>query len=630
LGLALGSVGVTWAHPGLVRSEPAASSTLEQAPRQVSVWFDEAIEPDYGNLSVFDGQGRRVDNLDTRFLPGAQPGLTTSLPELPKGSYVVVWRVVSVGDGHAVGDAFSFGIGVPPDLGAAAAAGAQADVPLDWTAHLIRFLGLLAPLVLVGAVTFRGLVWGPALRLARQAGALRAEDERRLAAEQRRYLTVLADTLVAALVIGVLGALYVQARATGVLFWQVLATRWGVLWSVHAAAALLAAIWLEGLLDGRRPAWLAWSLVLALLATTTLTSHSSAKPGLLGPLADFVHQLSAGVWLGGLASLVFALLAVRLAGLEADLANRLRGEWMARFSGLAAASVGLVLASGLVLGWQQVGNWSGLVLSQYGQTLLVKLLVAAVALAFGAYNALATPRRAVAGNGGRSPLWIALESGAVMGVVFVAAVVTDLPPAIAKQAAGLAPGQSAQVLVLPARSPELLVTAQLQPARLGSNVFEVSAAHRDGEPVRGAKVELFFEPVGGGALSSTLALGESPAGDGRYRASGDGLTRAGPWQVLVTIREPGTATAEYANFDLDIGPDQVVRPKDAPLPLPARALTWLNRFGRLGLGVLALGVLTGWVWIAGRSLAGLRRVAWLAAGLLAAGLIWVALIGLSL
>ena len=79
---------------------------------------------------------------------------------------------------------------------------------------------------------------------------------------------MLADVLVACLVVGVLGALYVQARATGVYFWELFGTRWGLLWIVRLVAALWAAVWLEGLLEGRRPAWVGWGLALTLVVTT--------------------------------------------------------------------------------------------------------------------------------------------------------------------------------------------------------------------------------------------------------------------------------------------------------------------------------------------------------------------------
>src|SRR4030095_4477189 len=103
--------------------------------------------------------------------------------------------------------------------------------------------------VLVGALVFRLLVWLPALNgLDVELAALRA-----LTTEQKRWLTVLADGLVGALIIGTLGAMYVQARLTGAYFWELFGTRWGLIWLVRLGATLTAAVMLEGLLLAENP-----------------------------------------------------------------------------------------------------------------------------------------------------------------------------------------------------------------------------------------------------------------------------------------------------------------------------------------------------------------------------------------
>src|SRR5262249_28822309 len=150
---------------------------------------DEPVEPEYAHLSVYDSSGQRVDRLDARYSPGPQPSISATLPDLPTGAYVVVWRVVDVDDGHAVGGAFAIGVRASPDPKAAVAAGAQADAQPDATSHLIEFLALAGQLVLFGAVVFRAFVWQPLLSRAPQAEAQALE------AEQRRWLQVLSDVL---------------------------------------------------------------------------------------------------------------------------------------------------------------------------------------------------------------------------------------------------------------------------------------------------------------------------------------------------------------------------------------------------------------------------------------------------
>src|SRR5260221_14426313 len=170
--IAAAGAGIALAHATLVRSDPAPNTRFEKSPASVTVWFDEPIEPEYAHLSVYDANAQRVDRVDARYSPGAEPSVTATLPDLPAGSYVVVWRVISVDDGHPVGGAFAFGVRASPDPKSAVAAGAQADAQPDLTSHLIRFLDLIGQMVLFGAVVFRGLVWRPGLTAAQRAGQL--------------------------------------------------------------------------------------------------------------------------------------------------------------------------------------------------------------------------------------------------------------------------------------------------------------------------------------------------------------------------------------------------------------------------------------------------------------------------
>ena len=183
--LAASAAGVALAHASLIRSDPPANTRLERSPETVTVWFDEPIEPGYTFLTVYDQAGARVDRLDARYAAGREPSVALGLPELPTGSYVVVWRVISLDDGHAVGGAFAFGVNAPPDPSAAAEAGRQADTQPDLTTFLIRFLSLMGQMVLFGAIAFLEIVWRPVLRGAQRDGWL--ADPLALEAEQRRW-----------------------------------------------------------------------------------------------------------------------------------------------------------------------------------------------------------------------------------------------------------------------------------------------------------------------------------------------------------------------------------------------------------------------------------------------------------
>ena len=88
---------------------------------------------------------------------------------------------------------------------------------------------------------------------------------------------------------------------------------------------------------------------------------------------------------------------------------------MSRFSTLAAGVLAALVATGSFMAWRIVGSWDGLVSTDYGRLLLVKIGVALVAVAIAAVNrfvllprgggALRTLLRAVTAR--RRPCWSA-------------------------------------------------------------------------------------------------------------------------------------------------------------------------------------------------------------------------------
>ena len=96
-----------WPHASLVRSSPARRATLTTAPDRVQLWFNEAIEPKFSRVSVWDSAGQQVDLADARVEPDDPKRLTVGLKPLTRGAYRVRFRVLSV-DGHVVESEFPF------------------------------------------------------------------------------------------------------------------------------------------------------------------------------------------------------------------------------------------------------------------------------------------------------------------------------------------------------------------------------------------------------------------------------------------------------------------------------------------------------------------------------------------
>jgi hypothetical protein len=94
------------AHAYLVKSSPARRAVLIRAPTEVQLWFNERLEPAFSRVSVWDAEGRQVDERDVRV--GPEPSrLSVRLRPLGPGSYTVKFRVLSV-DGHIVEEQFPF------------------------------------------------------------------------------------------------------------------------------------------------------------------------------------------------------------------------------------------------------------------------------------------------------------------------------------------------------------------------------------------------------------------------------------------------------------------------------------------------------------------------------------------
>ena len=107
LGLLLLLATPAWPHASLVRSSPARRATLTTAPDRVQLWFNEAIEPKFSSVSVWDANGLQVDLGDARVEPDDPKRLVVGVKPLGGGTYRVRFRVLSV-DGHVVESEFPF------------------------------------------------------------------------------------------------------------------------------------------------------------------------------------------------------------------------------------------------------------------------------------------------------------------------------------------------------------------------------------------------------------------------------------------------------------------------------------------------------------------------------------------
>ena len=98
---------MAWSHAILVKSQPAKDETVAAAPKQIDLWFNDAVRSEYKALAVIDSAGKRVDNHDVEQALTDGSHIYATVGTLTPGVYTVRYRVVSQ-DTHIVTGKFEF------------------------------------------------------------------------------------------------------------------------------------------------------------------------------------------------------------------------------------------------------------------------------------------------------------------------------------------------------------------------------------------------------------------------------------------------------------------------------------------------------------------------------------------
>ena len=443
------------AHAYVVSTDPANGAELATAPTAVRVTFDEPVTVASGaeSASVIDADGRRVDAGPVRLQSGRHTLVIGVRAGLPHGAYIASWSVVSA-DTHPVGGSIQFGYGVP----AVAVSASPASRPnADW--ELV--VGAAKSLVYLGLIVALGLV--PA------AFVLGAD------ARERQLLWRSARIGAAVVVVGSVAQAVVQ------YLWQSSAIPGGATWAgllSFAGSAYAEAVYIRlGLLVAAavvlphrgRIRWAASGLLaLATLGSVVYNGHGGS-----GAWWHFVstllHAAAVTAWLGGLATLGWLLLRQRITG------QRLRR--LPLWSVYAATAVTVLVFSGVLQAIVEVRFPGALVTTTYGYVLLAKVLLVAVAVAFGFIGnrwirrqiALAGPAAADAqpgpGQTARLRRWVRREAAVGAAVVIVSGVLSSITPA----EAAYAPQKRVDTTIGP-----YAVSIGIAPTRRGPESFRIA------------------------------------------------------------------------------------------------------------------------------------------------------------
>jgi copper transport protein len=399
--------GGAFAHASIRSSSPTYRQELQRSPSQVELTFDQVVDLVPRAILVYDARGRIVSK-DARLRDSGHV-VAAGLHRLPKGAYTVRWRALS-GDGHVVSGVFTFGVRIraPEPLQAYGASGpTRAE-------DAVRWLYFICLALLVGGLGFRLLV-------------LPRSVPHRL---ERRFFWMTGIGVVGALEVGIAAFLLRAEDALQLPLGNFLygdlspfanGTRFGAAFIVMTLGfALVAAVlFLAWLTELRALLWVAFGLGLAFASGLSLSGHSAVDRGASkwSELADWVHLSAASLWAGGLVMLVLVFLSSRELAARAFLG----------FSRLAPILIALLLSAGVYLSVLRLPQLADLWTTSYGQVLLVKLVLVAIALAWGgAHHFLVAPRVERSGGGvARSLLG---ESAVAMSILLVAAVLVNSSP----------------------------------------------------------------------------------------------------------------------------------------------------------------------------------------------------------
>lgn len=378
--LALPTGGVL-AHNTLLSSDPADGASLPTAPTQITWEFDKPVPLETMTVTLIDATGVRSELSGSVHGAAGDTQVITPLPALAPGDVSLRWRLVGA-DGHPITGRVDVTISTATtqpesatDASGPEVAGPSTDDDANATATVangdddgfstpsamrwvLRYGSYLAIMAVVGIFVTSATVWSgagthPLLRW------------------------ILSRSLIAVALLAFLQVLVIASDISGSAPWSsfgsidaATTTDAGMAFMIRIVLALAMWIVLFGYrLDHPDVYWTAVSLPgLGLLATWAFAGHStSMRWPTIGVVTDVAHHAAAAAWISGLA--IVGWMVIPRTTVEVMVPA------VRRFSRVAAISVAVLVATGLVQSVRLVGNPANLLDADHGRYLAVKVVV---------------------------------------------------------------------------------------------------------------------------------------------------------------------------------------------------------------------------------------------------------------
>ncbi|MDH3278024.1 MAG: copper resistance protein CopC/CopD, partial [Nitrosopumilus sp.] len=292
------------AHPFTEETSPSSAVNAPVGITEITVIYSEPLELDFSALKVFDNNGVQIDNRDSKYYLG-ENSLIVTTPPLEGGVYTVTSKVLSKVDGHLVGDAFIFGVG---DV--------TIDIPSDAEKSIYeilffpeaaaRFPGLVGQTIVLGSVIASMLIWGT-----QNKNLIRKDIERINSVHHGKFMTLTGIGLMTVFASNI-AMLAVQTLRLEASVFDAIQTTFGTSWLIRMIITIILLViwfWMDRKKSTTKKNQIPILLVsLALIGTTTMIGHGSASGEMAAIALDYVHNLVAAIWIGGIIYFVFALL----------------------------------------------------------------------------------------------------------------------------------------------------------------------------------------------------------------------------------------------------------------------------------------------------------------------------------
>ena len=367
------------AHPYTEKTIPNLSSNAPIGSTEIIVYFSEPVDINFSEIKVFDSNGNQIDSKDTRYFEGELSLIVTTAP-LDEGVYTASIKVLSKVDGHLVPSAFLFGVGdviikdpSPPPVDSEIIFLPEAGA---------RFPGILGQTIVLGVVIASLLIWGT-----QNKHSIKEELEKVEIFHHGKFMSITGIGLMLVFISDIL-MLVVQTIRLETTPLDAIQTYFGTIWlSRMIITIILLVIWFgmdrkKTLSKRNQIPMLIASLVL--ISTSSLIGHGAASEQMGALILDYIHNLVAAVWIGGIIYFVFTLLPT-FSQLKEKNQERMSLVMIPRFSIAFIISIGIVIITGPMLMWFLETDVGLITKSVFGQLIMLKIAIAAIMVGLGGF-----------------------------------------------------------------------------------------------------------------------------------------------------------------------------------------------------------------------------------------------------